>query len=105
MTQEDRIIIRYLIGSTVVWLLKLALALGAIGAILAAPNLLAEWLTEYALDWIWMPLFLSIPAGLLVCLWRWYCEAVEREAAEQEEGDEEWNRQNALCGRSPCSPI
>lgn len=89
MTQEDRIIIRYLIGSAVVWLLKLALALGAIGAILAAPNLLAEWMTEYAPDWIWMPLFLSIPAGLVVYLWRWLRETVEREAAEQEEGEEE----------------
>ena len=87
MTQEDRIIIRYLIGSAVVWLLKLALALGAIGAILAAPNLLAEWMTEYALDWIWMPLFLAIPAGLVVYLWRWYRETVEREAAEQEDND------------------
>lgn len=89
MTQEDRIIIRYLIGSAVVWLLKLALALGAIGAILAAPNLLAEWMTEYAPDWIWMLLFLSIPAGLVVWLWKWYREAVEREATEREEGDDD----------------
>ena len=89
MTQEDRIIIRYLIGSAVVWLLKLALALGAIGAILAAPNLLADWMTESAPDWLWIPLFLSIPAGLVVYLWRWLRETVEREAAEQEEGEEE----------------
>ena len=83
MTQEDRIIIRYLIGSAVVWLLKLALALGAIGAILAAPNLLAEWMTEYAPDWIWIPLFMAIPVGMLIWLWKWYRQTAEA----QEEGD------------------
>ena len=54
----------------------------------ALAELLAEWMTEYAPDWIWILLFLAIPAGLVVYLWRWLRETVEREAAEQEEGED-----------------
>ncbi len=55
--------------------------------VLALTELLDDWMTEYAPDWLWIPLFLSIPAGLVVWLGRWYREAVEREAAEQEDND------------------
>ena len=55
----------------------------------ALAELLGDWMTESAPDWLWIPLFLAIPAGLVVWLWKWYREAVEREAAEQEEGEEE----------------
>ena len=47
----------------------------------------SDWLAESAPDWLWMLLFLAIPAGLVVYLWRWLREAEEREAAEQEEGE------------------
>ena len=53
----------------------------------ALAELLGDWMTENAPDWLWMLLFLAIPAGLVVYLWRWYRETVEREAAEQEEGE------------------
>ena len=55
--------------------------------VLAIPELLADWMAENAPDWLWALLFLSIPAGLVVWLWKWYREAVEREAAEQEGND------------------
>lgn len=48
----------------------------------------SDWLAESAPDWLWMLLFLAIPAGLVVYLWRWLREAEEREAAEQEEGED-----------------
>ena len=54
----------------------------------ALAELLGDWMTENAPDWLWMLLFLAIPAGLVVWLWKWYREAVEREAAEQEEGED-----------------
>ncbi len=54
----------------------------------ALAELLGGWMTESAPDWLWIPLFLSIPAGLVVYLWRWYREAVERKAAEQKEGED-----------------
>ena len=54
----------------------------------ALAELLGDWMTESAPDWLWIPLFLAIPAGLVVWLWKWYREAVEREAAEQEEGED-----------------
>ena len=57
--------------------------LGAMCALAAG----AEWVADNAPDWLWIPLFLTIPAGLVVWLWKWYREAVEREAAEQEEGE------------------
>lgn len=60
---------------------------GAFLGVCALAELLGNWMTESAPDWLWIPLFLAIPAGLLVCLWRWLREAVEREAAEQEEGE------------------
>ena len=53
----------------------------------ALAELLGDWMTENAPDWLWMLLFLAIPAGLVVYLWRWYRETVEREAAEQEGND------------------
>ena len=62
---------------------------GAFFGVCALAELLGDWMTESAPDWLWIPLFLAIPAGLVVWLWKWYREAVEREAAEQEEGDEE----------------
>lgn len=55
----------------------------------ALAELLGDWMTENAPGWLWMLLFLAIPAGLVVWLWRWYRETVEREAAEQKEGEEE----------------
>ena len=57
--------------------------------VLAIPELLDDWMAENAPDWLWALLFLSIPAGLVVYLWRWLRETVEREAAEHEEGEEE----------------
>ena len=54
----------------------------------ALAELLGDWMAESAPDWLWLPLFLAIPAGLVVWLWKWYREAVEREAAEQEEGED-----------------
>ena len=62
---------------------------GAFLGVCALAELLGDWMTESAPDWLWIPLFLAIPAGLVVWLWKWYREAVEREAAEQEEGEEE----------------
>ena len=43
----------------------------------------ADWMAEYAPDWLWALLFLSIPAGLVVYLWKWYRQTVEREAMER----------------------
>ncbi len=57
--------------------------LGAMCALAAG----AEWLADNAPDWLWEPLFIMLLAGFVVCLWRWYREAVEREAAEQEGND------------------
>ena len=51
--------------------------------VLAIPELLADWMAENAPDWLWMLLFLAIPAGLVVYLWRWLREAEEREATER----------------------
>ena len=61
--------------------------LSAFLGVCALAELLGDWMTESAPDWLWIPLFLSIPAGLVVYLWRWLREAEEREAAEQEEGE------------------
>ena len=69
--------------------LKVIFGFNAFLGVCALADLLADWMTESAPDWLWIPLFLSIPAGLVVYLWKWYREAVEREAAEQEEGEEE----------------
>ena len=74
MTQEDRIIC--IIG------------FGVFFGVCALAELLGDWMAESAPDWLWLPLFLAIPAGLVVWLWKWYREAVEREAAEQEEGED-----------------
>lgn len=57
--------------------------LGAMCALAAG----AEWVAEHVPDWLWEPLLLLLLAGFVVCLWRWYREAVEREAAEQEGND------------------
>ena len=57
--------------------------LGAMCALAAG----AEWVADNAPDWLWIPLLLLLLAGFVVCLWRWYREAVEREAAEQEGND------------------
>lgn len=62
--------------------------LSAFLGVCALAELLGDWMTEYAPDWIWIPLFLSIPAGLVVYLWKWYRQAVERETTEREEGDD-----------------
>ncbi len=62
--------------------------LSAFLGVCALAELLGDWMTESAPDWLWIPLFLSIPAGLVVYLWRWYRETVEQEAAEQEEGED-----------------
>ena len=61
--------------------------LSAFLGVCALAELLGNWMTESAPDWLWMLLFLAIPAGLVVWLWRWLREAEEREAAEQEEGE------------------
>ena len=53
-----------------------------------------EWLAEHAPDWLWATVFLALLAGFVVWLGRWYYEAVEREAAEQEEG-KDGNRKEA----------
>lgn len=70
-------------------LIKVILGFGAFLGVCALEELLGDWMTESAPDWLWIPLFLSIPAGLVVYLWKWYREAVERKATEQEEGEEE----------------
>ena len=57
--------------------------LGAMCALAAG----AEWVAEHVPDWLWEPLLLRLLAGFVGCLWRWYREAVEREAAEQEGND------------------
>ena len=61
---------------------------GVFFGVCALAELLGDWMAESAPDWLWLPLFLAIPAGLVVYLWRWYRETVEREAAEQEEGED-----------------
>ena len=61
--------------------------LSAFLGVCALAELLGNWMTESTPDWLWMLLFLAIPAGLVVWLWRWLREAEEREAAEQEEGE------------------
>lgn len=70
-------------------IIKTIFGFSAFLGVYALAELLGGWMTESAPDWLWIPLFLSIPAGLVVYLWKWYREAVEREAAEQEEGEEE----------------
>ena len=69
--------------------LKVIFGFSAFLGVCALADLLGDWMTENAPDWLWMLLFLVIPAGLVVYLWRWLREAEEREAAEQEEGEEE----------------
>ena len=64
--------------------------LGAMCALAAG----AEWVAEHVPDWLWEPLFIMLLAGFVVWLGRWYYEAVEREAAEQEEG-KDGNRKEA----------
>ena len=68
--------------------LKVIFGFNAFLGVCALAELLGDWMTENAPDWLWMLLFLAIPAGLVVYLWRWYRETVEREAAEQEEGED-----------------
>lgn len=70
-------------------LIKVILGFGAFLGVCALEELLGDWMTESAPDWLWMLLFLAIPAGLVVYLWRLLREVEEREAAEQEEGEEE----------------
>ena len=72
------------ITDTIIWIIGFSAFLG----VCALAELLGDWMTESAPDWLWIPLFLAIPAGLVVWLWKWYREAVEREAAEQEEGED-----------------
>ena len=67
--------------------LKVIFGFNAFLGVCALADLLGDWMTENAPDWLWMLLFLAIPAGLVVYLWRWYRETVEREAAEQEGND------------------
>lgn len=67
--------------------LKVIFGFGIFLGVLSIPELLAEWMAESAPDWLWALLFLSIPVGLVVYLWRWLRETVEREAAEQEGND------------------
>lgn len=50
--------------------------------VLAIPELLADWMAENAPDWLWMLLFMAIPVGLVVYLWKWY-RTVESEATER----------------------
>ena len=57
--------------------------LGAMCALVAG----AEWVADNAPDGLWEPLFIMLLAGFVVWLGRWYREAVEREAAEQEGND------------------
>ena len=57
--------------------------LGAMCALAAG----AEWVADNAPDWLWATVFLALLAGFVVWLGRWYREAVEREAAEQEGND------------------
>lgn len=54
----------------------------------AIPELLADWMLNHAPDWIWIPIFLAIPAGLVVWLWREYKATVKQESTEREEGDD-----------------
>lgn len=54
--------------------------------VLAIPELLADWMAENAPDWLWMLLFMAIPVGLVVYLWKWY-RTVESEATEREGND------------------
>ena len=68
--------------------LKVIFGFNAFLGVCALAEPLGDWMTESAPDWLWIPLFLSIPAGLVVYLWRWYRETVEQEAAEQEEGED-----------------
>ena len=67
--------------------LKVIFGFSAFLGVCALADLLGDWMTENAPDWLWMLLFLSIPVGLVVYLWRWLRETVEREAAEQEGND------------------
>ncbi len=67
--------------------LKVIFGFNAFLGVCALADLLGDWMTENAPDWLWMLLFLVIPAGLVVYLWRWLREAEEREAAEQEDND------------------
>ena len=50
---------------------------------------LADWMLNHAPDWIWIPLFMAIPVGMLIWLWKWYRQTGEREATEREEGDDD----------------
>ena len=67
--------------------IKTILGFSAFLGVCALAELLADWMAENAPDWLWALLFLSIPVGLVVYLWRWLRETVEREAAEQEGND------------------
>ncbi len=58
--------------------------LGAMCALAAG----AEWVADNAPDWLWATVFLALLAGFVVWLGRWYYEAVERETAEQKEGED-----------------
>ncbi len=44
---------------------------------------LADWIAEHAPDWIGIPLFMAISVKMLIWLWKWYRQTVEREAMER----------------------
>lgn len=39
---------------------------------------LSDWMLDHAPDWIWIPFFMAIPVGMLIWLWKWYRQTVER---------------------------
>ena len=45
---------------------------------------LSDWMLNHAPDWIWIPIFLAIPVGMLVWLWKRLREAVEREKEKKD---------------------
>ena len=71
----------------ILWLLVYAAAIAAalvvIGLIFATP----EWISEHARWVMWILIPVAV-AAYFACLWRWYRETVEQEAAEQEEGED-----------------
>ena len=50
----------------------------------ALTSMIAEWLAEHAPGWMWIPLFMAIPTGMLIWIGREYYATIKR---KKKEGD------------------
>ena len=92
MTQEDKIIIRYLLGYAVLGALKAAAALGVCWLVLNIPAWISEHFTDAAM------LFLGAAAWIAWLLWLW---KLYRHSLK--EGERKWNAMHFTTSMKPKS--